>query len=197
MSIYNLTFEEGTPFERQYRTGKIRSLPEEDEISMAELIEETLAAHHLQRYEISNYAQNGLHSRHNVNYWQGGDYLGIGAGAHSYKRIREGDIWGHRWQNEKDPGRYMKQVAGKGQGMVETEATNLNKATGEFMFLGLRMTRGISIEVFFRRFGKNPDEFYPQITNWVEQGLMEVRDQRLRLTPRGLLVANSLFVSFV
>ena len=197
MSVYNLTFEEGTPFERQYRTGKIRSLPEEDEISMAELIEETLAAHHLQRYEISNYAQNGLHSRHNVNYWQGGDYLGIGAGAHSYKRIREGDIWGHRWQNEKDPGRYMKQVAGKGQGMVETEATDLNKATGEFMFLGLRMTRGISIEEFFRRFGKNPDEFYPQITNWVEQGLMEDRDQRLRLTPRGLLVANSLFVSFV
>ncbi len=81
--------------------------------------------------------------------------------------------------------------------MVETEATDLNKATGEFMFLGLRMTRGISIEEFFRRFGKNPDEFYPQITRWVAQGLMEEIDQRLRLTPRGLLVANSLFVSFV
>ncbi len=197
MSVYNLTFEEGTPFEHQYRTGKIRSLPEEDEISMAELTEETLAAHHLQRYEISNYARNGLHSRHNVNYWQGGDYLGIGAGAHSYRQSKERDIWGHRWQNEKDPGRYMKQVVVKAQGMVETEATDLNKASSEFMFLGLRMTRGISIEEFFRRFGKNPHEFYPQITNWVEQGLMEQRDQRLRLTPRGLLVANSLFVSFV
>ena len=81
--------------------------------------------------------------------------------------------------------------------MVETEVTDLNKATGEFMFLGLRMTRGISVEEFFRRFGKNPDEFYPQITNWVEQGLMEEKDHRLRLTPRGLLVANSLFISFL
>ena len=197
MSVYNLTFEEGTPFERQYRTGKIRSLPEEDEISMAELIEETLAANQLQRYEISNYARDGLHSRHNVNYWQGGDYLGIGAGAHSYKQMTHGDIWGQRWQNENDPGRYMKQVTGKGQGTVESEVSDLNKATGEFMFLGLRMTRGISIEEFIHRFGKNPDGFYPQINHWVNEGLMEERDQRLRLTRRGLLVANSLFVNFV
>ena len=65
------------------------------------------------------------------------------------------------------------------------------------MFLGLRMTQGISVEAFSRRFGKPPDEFYPQIGDWVEEGLMERRDNHLSLTRRGLLVANSIFITFV
>jgi oxygen-independent coproporphyrinogen-3 oxidase len=65
------------------------------------------------------------------------------------------------------------------------------------MFLGLRMTLGISVEEFSRRFGKNPAEFYPAIRDWLEDGLMEENAERLRLTRRGLLVANSIFVNFV
>ncbi|NIO07139.1 MAG: radical SAM family heme chaperone HemW [Deltaproteobacteria bacterium] len=197
LSAYNLTFEEGTPFERQFRTGKIRALPEEEEITMAELIEGTLAARGLVRYEISNYARSGHDSRHNVNYWQGGDYLGIGAGAHSYKQMRSGDLWGKRWQNEKDPGHYMKYIGERGDATVESETMDLKRATGEFMFLGLRMIPGVSTHDFFNRFGGQPEDFYPQIPSWVEDGLMETNGQRLRLTRRGLLVANSLFVNFV
>ncbi|MFQ5903562.1 MAG: coproporphyrinogen-III oxidase family protein, partial [Candidatus Binatia bacterium] len=197
LSAYNLTIEEGTPFHREYRAGRIRSLPEEIEISMAELIEETLSKEGLERYEISNYAKAGRHSRHNINYWQGGDYVGVGAGAHSYKRIRVNGTFGHRWQNEKNPGRYMEKIEHEGKAVIEEERTGLQKAAGEFMFMGLRMTRGISLKEFSRRFGKNPNEFYPKISDWVGEGLMEERDKRLRLTRRGLLVANSIFVNFV
>ncbi len=85
LSAYNLTFEEGTPFHHEYRAGRMKSLGEEEEIAMAEMIQEKLSGAGLSRYEISNYARRGWHSRHNVNYWRSGDYLGLGAGAHSYR----------------------------------------------------------------------------------------------------------------
>ena len=84
LSAYNLTFEEGTPFHHEYRSGRLASLTEDEEIAMAEMIEAKLRVAGLLRYEISNYARPGFYSRHNVNYWQSGDYLGLGAGAHSY-----------------------------------------------------------------------------------------------------------------
>lgn len=197
LSAYNLTFEEGTPFHREYQAGNIRSLPEEIEISMAELVEETLSKAGLERYEISNYAKPGRHSRHNVNYWQGGDYLGIGAGAHSYRRHQWNGGFGQRWQNEKNPGSYMEKIQKEGSAVAGREESDLAKAAAEFMFMGLRMIQGISIEDFSRRFGKSPIEFYPQIKEWLEERLMEAKAERLRLTRRGLLVANSIFVNFV
>ena len=197
LSAYNLTIEEGTPFHMQHQAGIIRSLPEEIEISMAELVEEALAKAGLERYEISNYARAGFHSRHNVNYWQGGDYLGIGAGAHSYKRIQNSGALGCRWQNEKIPGRYLERIGREERAVVEEEKIDAGRAAGEFMFLGLRMTRGISLAEFSRRFGKKPRDFYPQIGAWIKEGLMEEKAGWLRLTPRGLLVANSIFVNFV
>ena len=197
LSAYNLTIEEGTPFHRQYRAGRLRPLDEETEVAMTELIEETLSQAGLERYEISNYARAGFHSRHNLNYWQGGDYLGIGAGAHSHLRKPEKGAFGYRWHNEKNPGRYMESVKRSGQAVVEKEENDLTKSAAEFMFMGLRMIRGISTDEFSRRFEKNPADFYPQIRDWLEGGLMEEKAERLRLTHRGLLVANSIFVSFV
>ncbi len=195
LSAYNLTIEEGTPFHREYHQGRIRSLPEDEEIAMAELVEERLARAGLERYEISNYARPGCHSRHNVNYWQGGDYLGIGAGAHSYKRAN--GALGRRWQNEKNPGGYMARIQKGGNAVVASEQNDSAKAAAEFMFLGLRMTRGVSAREFARRFGKEPAEFYPRIRDWLDGGLMAEEDETLRLTRRGLSVANSIFVNFV
>lgn len=197
LSAYNLTIEEGTPFHRQYQAGKLRPLDEETEVAMTELIEETLSQAGLERYEISNYARDGFHPRHSLNYWQGGDYLGIGAGAHSYKQIQDHGAYGRRWRNEKKPVRYMEKIAREGRAVVESERTDLTKAAAEFMFLGLRMTQGISLAEFSRRFGKKPLDFYPQIGAWLQEGLMEEDEERLRLTRRGLLVANSIFVHFV
>jgi putative oxygen-independent coproporphyrinogen III oxidase len=197
LSAYNLTFEEGTPFYHEYRAGKLKSLSEEEEIAMAELIEEKLQGAGLRRYEISNYASLSRHSRHNVNYWCYGDYLGLGAGAHSYKRTSAEKASGQRWSNEKNPGRYVTLVHQTNHAVVEREEINLDKATAEFMFLGLRMTEGILIDAFRARFDKTPREIFPQISNWIEGELLEETQGALRFTHKGLLVANSIFVYFI
>jgi putative oxygen-independent coproporphyrinogen III oxidase len=196
LSAYNLTFEEGTPFHREYRSGKMGNLSEDEEIAMAESIEVKLSDAGLKRYEISNYAQPGQHSRHNVNYWRGGDYLGLGAGAHSYRRNSDG-VAGQRWSNEKNPAKYMTQVSKTHLAIVDREAIDREKAAAEFMFLGLRMTEGISNENFHQRFGQTPMEFYPQITSWIDEELLEKQAGFLRFTPKGLLLANSIFVYFM
>jgi oxygen-independent coproporphyrinogen-3 oxidase len=197
LSAYNLTIEEGTPFHHEYRSGRISLLSEDQEIAMAELIERRLIDAGLQRYEISNYARPGFHSRHNVNYWQSGDYLGIGAGAHSHNRVANGGIYGRRWWNEKNPARYMSKIIESGQAVTDAEESDLTRAAGEHMFSGLRLIDGICLDAFVRRFGKSASELYPQISGWVSEGLMETDGNRLRLTPRGILVANAIFVHFV
>ena len=196
LSAYNLTFEEGTPFHHEYRSGKMGNLSEDEEIAMAEFIEVKLSDAGLKRYEISNYARPGWHSRHNVNYWRGGDYLGLGAGAHSYRRNSDG-VSGQRWSNEKNPAKYMTQVSETHLAIVDREAIDREKAAAEFMFLGLRMTEGISSENFHRRFGQTPMEFYPQIKLWIDEELLEEQTGFLRFTPKGLLLANSIFVHFM
>jgi len=197
LSAYNLTIEEGTPFYHEFRAGRLSSLSEDEEIAMAQLIEGKLSEAGLERYEISNYARRGFHSRHNVNYWRGGNYLGIGAGAHSYAAPCDGAALGHRWSNEKNPGRYLAEINRSGHAVTDREAIELQKAAGEFMFLGLRMTEGISKEQFQFRFKRSPAEFYPQIADWTEAGLIEEQADCLRLSRRGLLVANSIFVNFL
>ena len=196
LSAYNLTFEEGTPFHHEYRAGNMSSLSEDAEIAMAELIETKLAAAGLLRYEISNYARPKSHSRHNSNYWRGGDYLGLGAGAHSYRRNPDHRT-GRRWSNEKNPAKYMAQVGEAHQAIADLEELDRNKAAAEFMFLGLRMIEGISPVVFRERFGEFPWEAFPRIKDLIEATLLEVRHGFLRLTKKGLLVANSIFVEFM
>ena len=197
LSAYNLTFEEGTPFHHEYRCGRLSALTEDEEIAMAELIEAKLGAAGLKRYEISNYALSNCYSRHNVNYWRLGDYLGLGAGAHSYLQIGMDPIARERWSNEKNPGRYMARINQSGIAITERENIDRDKAAGEFLFLGLRMTSGVSLEAFRSAFGRSPVEFYPKIETWREAGLITEKNGNLRLTAQGLLLANSIFVEFV
>jgi oxygen-independent coproporphyrinogen-3 oxidase len=197
LSAYNLTIEEGTPFHHRLKAGKIQPLPEEEEIAMAELIEETLSPAGLARYEISNYARPEYRSRHNSTYWQGGDYLGIGAGAHSFLRCEENGVSSRRWRAEKNPTRYMETVQREGTAVAESESLSGAKAAAEFMFMGLRMTEGVSVEEFFHLFGQQPAEVYAEIGRLTEEGLMAQENGRLRLTRRGLMIADEIFTSFV
>ncbi|MGZ8451007.1 MAG: radical SAM family heme chaperone HemW [Candidatus Binatia bacterium] len=193
LSAYNLTFEEGTPFHHEYRAGKMANLDEDVEIAMAELIDAKLGAAGLKRYEISNYARPWFHSRHNVNYWHSGDYLGLGAGTHSYRRNDDG-VTGRRWNNEKSPAKYMTQIDDIRQAVVDRESIDAHKAAAEFMFLGLRMTEGIRTDVFRQRFGQTAQQYYPQIDTWIEGDLMVEQGEFLRFTAKGLMLANSIFV---
>jgi len=198
LSAYGLTFEERTPFYRDLHAGKIKALPEETEVAMAELVEKTASDNGFERYEISNYARPGFRSRHNRNYWNAGDYLGIGAGAHSYMQVDgAAGEWGLRWQNERSSRRYMEAIGHMGHAVCVRESLDMLRAAGEYMFLGLRMTEGVSADRFAQRFGQTLDEFYPLIDQLCADGLLEKSGMRVRLTSRGLLVANSVFVNFV
>ena len=197
LSAYNLTFEEGTPFHHEYRAGRMANLDEDIEIAMAELIDAKLGAAGLKRYEISNYARPWFHSRHNVNYWHSGDYLGLGAGAHSYRRNDDGSASGQRWNNEKSPAKYMTQIDDTRQAVVERESIDAHKAAAEFMFLGMRMTEGIRADAFLQRFGQTARQFYPQIDTWIEGELLMEQGEFLRFTAKGLMLANSIFVHFM
>jgi oxygen-independent coproporphyrinogen-3 oxidase len=91
----------------------------------------------------------------------------------------------------------MAQVDQTGDAVVDREEIDRDKAAGEFMFLGLRLTEGIRIENFCQRFGKSPAVFYPQIESWIDGELLEKQTGYLRFTPKGLLLANSIFVHFM
>jgi oxygen-independent coproporphyrinogen-3 oxidase len=197
LSAYNLTIEEGTPFGHEYRLGRLSLLSEDEELAMGELVEHTLGQAGLARYEISSYARPGYYSRHNINYWRGGDYLGVGAGAHSCKQRRDGAVITERWSNEKNPGRYMERIQQTGDPVVAREHNDLKTAAGEFMFLGLRTTEGIALEEFEARFRVSAGSVYPEIATWIEEGLMEQSDNVLRLSRHGFQVANSIFVHFL
>ncbi len=196
LSAYNLTIEEGTPFHARYRQGLLKPLDEELEIEMADRIQLTLADAGLERYEISNYARPGLESRHNVNYWQGGDYLGIGAGAHSYHRRPE-DPLGERWHNERLPTGYMRRTDEADHAVTERERPELRQAMAEHLLTGLRMIGGVSLLRFERRFGMRPEGTFQDVADWLSEGLLVEDDQRLRFGRQGLLLANELFVRLV
>lgn len=194
VSAYNLTYEEGTPFHKLRSQGVLRQLPEEIEVAMLTRTQEVLGAAGFEQYEISNYARPGHECRHNLNYWQSGDYLGIGAGAHSYAA---GGEWGSRWSNEKIPNRYIEAVERHGQATCASEALSERQARGEFVFLGLRCRAGVSAAAFHQRFGDDLAALFPHAAGLLADGLLQNRAGRWQLTARGLLLADSVFATFL
>jgi oxygen-independent coproporphyrinogen-3 oxidase len=193
ISLYNLTYEEGTPFFRKRQTGQLQPVDEEEEVAMFSFIREWCVAHGYQHYEISNFARPGFSSRHNVNYWQGGNYLGLGAGAHSFTNVPE---WGRRWSNERKPKVYMKKAIALGHARDYEETLTRTQARGEFVFLNLRQMNGLALPVFARRFGVCFTEEYPHLEELLEERLLQQSGEHIALTPKGVLIADTIFASF-
>ncbi|MDO9391035.1 MAG: radical SAM family heme chaperone HemW [bacterium] len=188
LSLYSLTYEENTEFRRQKAEGKIIPCGEDTEADMYLEAVDRLDRAGLKRYEISNFAQKGYCSQHNINYWRAGDYLGFGAGAHSHR----GD---KRWSNVKNIERYVRSVNGGKSPADFRETISPEQQRFEALFLGLRMAAGIEIKSYKRRFGKSPLEHKPQVwLRWKEQGWADWDGRTLRLTPQGLLLADGLAV---
>ena len=195
ISAYNLTFEEGTVFFTEMRHGKIRPLESDEQAEMYAAVREELPRRGYPMYEISNYAQPGRECRHNLTYWHNETYLGIGAGAHNFARDGEG---GRRWWNERSPARYI--ALAKETGLAETgsETVEPQASMGEFVFLNLRLREGFALADFSSRFGCSFDAVFGADTaRLFEGGLLENRDHRIRLTDRGLELADSVFAEFV
>jgi len=193
VSAYNLTYEPNTPFHTLRARGALRPLDDEDELWMYQHVRASLAAAGYAQYEISNFARSGHQARHNQSYWRGIDYLGIGAGAHSYAHA---PAWGRRWSNERIPERYIAAVE-RGDAVASSETLSFDMAASEFMFLGLRESEGVDPHVFARRFGRTLEEVHPEVAGYRSDGFLEERAGRLALSERGLLVADSIFASFL
>lgn len=204
ISAYSLILEEGTSL---YVNQKSYTFPDEDEErEMYELTGRFLGEAGFHRYEISNYAKEGYECRHNKVYWRRGDYVGFGLGASSM-------VQNVRWKNPESQADYAACVEKlKTEGKDDVPFVKMLRRTGhfevqpltrqeqmeEFMFLGLRLTRGVDLEEFHMRFGKTAEEIYgKQIITFERQGLMEREGMRLRLTPRGIDVSNTVFAAFL
>jgi oxygen-independent coproporphyrinogen-3 oxidase len=195
ISAYGLAIEAGTPFHDMEQRGEL-ALPEEEmAATMFERTSDVLQQAGYEHYEISNFAFPGFRSRHNQVYWKRGSYLGFGAGAHSFLAPPFPSL---RWKNQDSPESYMQAIA---SGILPgEELANVKKreAMAETIFLGLRMLEGVHLEQFRGEFSVTLQEVYPtEFQGLLADGLLELQKGRLRLTPRGLILSNQVFIRFV
>ena len=209
ISAYSLIVEEETPYYEVY--GEFGNalqdcgikppagfdawppLPDEDtEREMYYMTERLLSEAGYHRYEISNYSLDGFECRHNSSYWTGTDYIGLGVGA-------AGFIDGVRYSNTSDIYSYMKACMKMDDIPAEEyHALSVNERMEEFMFLGLRMMRGISAGEFKIRFGRDIENVYgKQLNKLKNDGLIISEGDNIRLTSRGIDVSNTVFANFL
>ncbi len=188
ISAYSLIVEEGTPFHEIYGTKEGRQLlpSEEETLEMDRLTRELLAIAHYRRYEISNYAKPGYECRHNIGYWTGAEYLGLGLGA-------SGCVKGRRFHVEEDLEKYFRIDYDSDITPLYQEVQRLGTWDRklEFVILGLRMTDGVSAADYYDLFRADINEdFSYAISVNRRRKLLQQRDGILKLTEKGLQLAN-------
>ncbi len=208
ISVYSLQVEEGTPI--SMRPDILRTIPDENlDRAMYAMTKKVLRTAGYRRYEISNYSRKGYESRHNTVYWTGGQYIGLGVGAASFFK-------GERFSNITNLANYIEICEDIREEIIkETDPVRLyDSATSilrenvqimfidsrieEFMYLGLRMTDGISRTEFQERFKRDMFEIYAEpINKYIDSGYMEMNGDRIRLTDKGLDVSNYILADFI
>ena len=184
ISYYQLTIEPNTLFHRYPPT-----LPKEDlQHTMQDEIIVMLSEHGFERYEISAYSHEGYQSRHNLNYWNFGDYLGIGAGAHS-KLFSDG-ITTRSW-NEKQPARYQSLVE-NGESYRNPTVVDNDDLLFEFMLNGLRLKGGFSLAQFETRTGLPRDVIFESLSGPIAQELVIVEQDKLKCSEKGYLFVDEI-----
>jgi oxygen-independent coproporphyrinogen-3 oxidase len=199
LSLYALTVEEGTPLARDVARGRTPAPDPDAQADQFEWTQERLARAGYEHYEISNWSRPGYRCRHNLTYWECREYLGLGAGAHSY-------LNGVRFAVAALPSLYLSlveqswqeaQERGGGAAMrhiVSGETITPELAMADTLILGLRLVEGVSLEAFRRRYGVDALEaFSAQLGEPIELGLLETCSGWLRLTERGRLLGNEVF----
>lgn len=186
ISVYSLILEEETPFYNKYNENKIKLPDEELERNMYWYVKNTLENNGYMHYEISNFSKKGFESKHNMNCWNQEEYLGFGVAAHSYNnRIR--------YSNTNSIEEYI-----KGSNKIIHEEQTLEDIQKEYMLLGLRKIEGINIQKFKNKFAQNPIFiFKEQLNKLVDEELIIVDGNEIKLTNKGLDLANIVWEEFV
>ncbi|MGI9950823.1 radical SAM family heme chaperone HemW [Moorellaceae bacterium AZ2] len=191
LSAYSLELGPETPWGRSYSEGRLLLPDDEEVLAMYQRAREKLQEAGYEHYEISNFARPGFQCRHNLTYWENRPYLGVGVGAASY--------WdGRRWQNLTSLEAYCRTVEEGGLPSDEGEVLTCDRERGDTLFLGLRLLRGVSLKEYRERFGEDLLEVYGQkLERLLSLGLVTIEAGFLRLTEKGLPLANEVFAAFV
>jgi oxygen-independent coproporphyrinogen-3 oxidase len=191
LSVYSLTIEKGTPFYYLWKQGEL-GLPDEEEVRKMYLEGmNLLKAQGYRQYELSNFARKGFECQHNLRYWEGKEYIGFGAGAHSY-------FEGVRWGNVKDVKKYIEGCK-KGFSIIDfQEELTLSQKINEFILLGLRMTDGIDLKRLKEDLNFDLEkEKKAEISGLIKGRFLKRGKNNLRLIKKGILVADSIIQRLV
>lgn len=195
LSLYCLTVEEGTPFAKWRREGKL-AVPDDDAAAdMYDLSRDALAGRGFAHYEISNFARRDpardFRGQHNLIYWRNRPYFGLGAGAHS-------SFGGRRFANVLLPAEYLRRVEAGESPVGESEEISPALERAETIILGLRLAEGVGRREYRERFGEELTDLYgPTIAELAALGLVELAEDALRLTARGQPLGNEVFERFL
>lgn len=182
VSAYALTIEQGTPLHAMVERGSASAPDEDDQADKYELCHQYLSERGFRRYEVSNWAKPGAECRHNLGYWQAGDYFGFGAGAHSH-------FEGRRSWNLKSVQGYIGQSP-----LAEDDSEIISDRASEAAVLGLRLAEGIDVPSFTSRWGVSPlDRWGSALEPLKLRGLVEFDDRRIAIPPSRLFVAGEVF----
>ncbi len=191
ISAYCLTIEDGTQFGYLYKKGMLK-LPDDEVLSeMYMLTSEILNKNGFSHYEISNFSKPGNECIQNLIYWNCDTYIGFGAGAHSHlKGCGQFGDWGKRWGNIKNPGRYMNSVEQMGNVAEFVENLEKENSINDWIMMGLRLSDGIDISSFSEIY--NAELNSDKINYLFEDGLLKIKDGKLKITKDGRIFSNLL-----
>lgn len=185
VSCYSLTIESGTPFGKRAEKGTLFPVCDDDQADQMQDAQDILEAAGILRYEISNYARPGFESKHNRNYWAGGDYLAAGCGAH-------GHLKGVRWWNERDAAKYVELIKLQGKARVGQELLTQRQRMDELVMLGLRTREGFSPQEIAQRLGLDVAGIIGEaLERLVKQNWLETKEGRIYLTAPGIPIADA------
>ena len=191
LSTYNLTIEQGTAFSKLQSNGKLTMPEDNHQLELYKKTIERLTKKGFHHYEISNFARQGKECKHNITYWKNTNTLGLGAGASTY-------INGTRFKNINLPAHYIRQAKDEKTAVEHSETLEPRQAMGETIMLGLRLLQGISIHQFERRFQVSFINLFKNIIHSLkEKELILIEDDYLRLSPKGLFLADSVILEFM
>ena len=193
ISVYSLIVEEGTPISKKIQSGELTLPNENEERNMYWYVKNTLELSGYNHYEISNFSKKGYESRHNMSCWNQCQYFGFGVAAHSYRDIT-------RYSNITDINEYIKNIQ-KGnlsKNRIIHEIQKESDTEKEYMLLGLRKIEGVKINDFKAKFVKNPIYlFRNELKKLSDENLIAVDANTIRLTPKGIDLANLVWEEFV
>lgn len=191
LSLYLLELYPNAPLKEDMARSGWSLAPDDDAAEMYLEALEVLGQGGLMQYEISNVARDGHRSRHNVKYWQAGQWFGFGCGAHS-------TVGGWRWKNVAATDDYVVRVTDGGTAILDRQELTPQAQVEEALFMGMRLTDGVDRVCFQDRFGLDPwTRFGSSLTPFVEGGHVWHREGRFGLTREGMLVANSVLEVFI